>query len=82
MTSIERKNMLDRIESMIGLLHRVKERLKKPTEDDPDNTEYDLNRLKTAIYNFKKVQLPKITKYEKNNNSFPNLIATKSKYVK
>lgn len=65
MTATERKNMIDRMVSMEGIINRIKDRLKKPELDDPEMTEYELNRLKTAIYNFKKVQLPKILKNEK-----------------
>lgn len=65
MTATERKNMIDRIASMEGIVHRIRIRLEKPDDDDPEITEYELNRLKTAIHNFKKVQLPKILKNEK-----------------
>ncbi len=69
MTASERKSILDRISAMEGTLKRIRERLSNPEKDDPEMTEYDLNRLKTAIHNFKKVQLPKITPNEKSNMS-------------
>lgn len=50
---------------MQAMLKGLKERLNKPELDDPEQTEYTLNRLKTAIHNFKKVQLPKIQTHEK-----------------
>jgi hypothetical protein len=82
MTATERQNMLARIDSMLGLLQRVKNQLTNPTEDDPETTEYDLNRLRTAIYNFKKVQLPKITKYENKTTGTDGRALNQPQYIK
>jgi hypothetical protein len=65
MTSLELKLAIERISKMETLCQKIRQGLEDPDQVDPDKIEYDLNRIKTAIYNFKQVQLPKLKTNEK-----------------
>lgn len=69
MTRRTKEELQARISSMRRILSEIDEQIIDEEPDKSGRIEYQLNRLRIAIYNFKRIQLPKIKIHENSPHS-------------